>query len=965
MHRALICLTEQHTWWAIPLAGFVCWFSCHTTVCLLQQSRKILNGDRVAWLLCAGFSGGAGIWSTHFIGMLGYNPGFTVGYDVLATILSLVVATAAAFIALLILRLGRPVAAGVILGFGVAATHFTGIMGLRVPGTLAWDMPMLILAVLSGCLIACVALVLFTRARTHHPRMLTATLLTVAIGTLHFLAMSAVSVVPDPHFGQVGASLPRMSIALGIATVMLTILAFSALALFANRQHATVRILSADRILLAASEARMRALTDALPQMVWVARADDGLLTYANERFRDYLGEIGPTRKDRLAAYHPDDRERAAAMWVAVDASGQPFEIEARWRRRDGVYRWHKNILAPVWHDERIIEWLGSALDIDDIVMSRETLRIREERLALALDSGSDGLWDWNVATSEVWYSDRWQAMLGYTPGEISADIGTWDRLIHPEDRDNAMGLTAAHLEGRTPSYECEHRLRRKDGNWGWVLSRGKVVRRTSEGKPLRVVGTHIDINARKMAESQIAHMARHDALTDLPNRTLFRSRLEKRLVEITRSGGTCAVLCLDLDRFKAVNDSLGHLAGDALLRGVAVRLKSALGVEDTVARLGGDEFAILLATADCKQRVLALANRLTALVKMPLAYGEQHAEVGMSVGVALAPEHGTDCESLLKRADVALFRAKAEGRNTVRSFEPVMDQEAIRRQELERDLRRAIQHDELTLHYQPQVQSSSGELVGFEALVRWQHPVDGLVPPSRFIQLAEDTGLILSLGEWVLRAACREAARWTKPLKIAVNLSPQQFQQTDLPDVVLAILADTGLSPGRLELEITESVIINDMAGALTILRRLKGFGISIAMDDFGTGYSSLATLQAFPFDKIKIDRAFVGQLEISPQAAVIVRTVLGLGRNLGMGVVAEGVETPAQLEFLIAEECDELQGYLFSKPQPISNFKSDVYAGDDSKGNLVSNWLSGVLMFREESGLRFSSVDARALAR
>ena len=436
------------------------------------------------------------------------------------------------------------------------------------------------------------------------------------------------------------------------------------------------------------------------------------------------------------------------------------------------------------------------------------------------------------------------------------------------------------------------------------------------------MTGTHIDISPRKAAEAQVAHMARHDALTDLPNRTLFHERLDQRLAEVRRSGGSGAVLCLDLDRFKLVNDTLGHLAGDAVLRTVAARLRAVLRVEDTVARLGGDEFAILLDGVSEPVTVAALANRRIAAVQVPIILGEQHVDIGLSIGIALAPTHGADGESVFRHADLALYRAKAEGRGTFRFFTPEMDEAATERRGLERDLRHAIARGELALHYQPQVKTATGGLGGFEALLRWHHPTRGPVSPAVFIPLAEEAGLIVALGEWALRTACRDAATWRDGLKVAVNLSPRQFGQVDLPETVLAILTETGLSPTRLELEITETAIINDMGRALSFLRRLKALGIAIAMDDFGTGYSSLTTLLAFPFDKIKIDRTFVSRMEESPQAAAIVRAVSDLGRSLRMGVVAEGVETATQLRYLTEVACDEVQGYLTGRPQPIACF-------------------------------------------
>jgi diguanylate cyclase (GGDEF)-like protein len=392
-------------------------------------------------------------------------------------------------------------------------------------------------------------------------------------------------------------------------------------------------------------------------------------------------------------------------------------------------------------------------------------------------------------------------------------------------------------------------------------------------------------------------------------------------------------VLCLDLDRFKAVNDTLGHLAGDVLLREVAERLRMVLRAEDTAARIGGDEFAVLLGGRIERTQAVRLAERLIAAVSEPVALGHQQVEIGLSVGLAFAPDHGEDGETVLKRADLALYRAKAEGRGTCCVFENEMDAAATERRELERDLRRALEAGNLALHYQPQVRATNGAIVGFEALVRWTHPVRGPIPPAVFIPLAEETGLIGPLGEWVLRTACREAASWTAPLKLAVNLSPRQFAHPDLVGRVQAILAETGLAPGRLELEITETVIINDLAHALGVLTRLRALGPTIAMDDFGTGYSSLATLQAFAFDTIKIDRAFVAAMHESRQAAAIVRAVLSLGHSLGVTVVAEGVETEAQRDFLTDAGCDEIQGYLTGRPQPIAAFADAINASGSAR--------------------------------
>ncbi|WP_053082006.1 bifunctional diguanylate cyclase/phosphodiesterase [Methylobacterium aquaticum] len=923
--------------WAVPLAALVCWLSCHTALHLLEQARVERGGRSLGWLAGAAFSAGAGIWSTHFIAMLGYDPGLGIRYDPAIILASLAVSVAGALAALAPLRRSptilRGVAASVLLGLGLAVVHVISMQSLHVPGRFSWDPVLTGTAVLVGFALTCGSLLTLPRPGKTGSLVPSATLLTLGIAALHVLAIAAVRIVPDPQTGPGADTLPRAGLAAGIATVTLAVLACAAMALAADRLREMNRVLSAQKATLAASEERMRALTDTLPQMVWVM-PPDGYTVYTNRQFQALFGPGVTSSAQRFASHHPDGREAIAAAWRVAAAQARTFETEARLKNLSGDYRWYKIVMVPVLRDGALVEWIGTALDIDDIVRAREALRVSEERLALALDAGSDGLWDCDLTTGEAWMSDRWWHLLGYAPGELPSRSSTWQALIHPDDRPRTLSLLGRHLVGESPVFEGEHRLRRKDGAWGWFLTRAKVVGRDADGRAMRLVGTHRDIGVRKEAENRIAHMATHDALTDLPNRTLFREGLEQCLAGIAQTGGSCAVLCLDLDGFKEVNDALGHHAGDALLREVAQRLRTVLAAQERVgqdraARLGGDEFAILLASVGDAGDALALAQALIREIGRPVAIGDQPIQVGVSIGVALAPGHGTDEETILRRADLALYKAKAEGRNTARSFDPAMDAALAERRLLEADLRHALARDEMLLHYQPQIRSACGRLVGCEALVRWQHPSRGLVPPGAFIPLAEETGLIAPLGEWVLRAACREAAGWPRPLKVAVNLSPRQFQQADLPERVLAILTETGLSPDRLEIEITETVIIKDITRALTVLRRLKSLGIRIAMDDFGTGYSSLATLQAFPFDAIKIDRSFVSQLEQRPSAAVIVRAMLGLGRSLGIGVVAEGVETEAQRRFLVEEGCEEMQGYLFGRPQPVERLAS-LMAGE-----------------------------------
>jgi diguanylate cyclase (GGDEF)-like protein/PAS domain S-box-containing protein len=456
------------------------------------------------------------------------------------------------------------------------------------------------------------------------------------------------------------------------------------------------------------------------------------------------------------------------------------------------------------------------------------------------------------------------------------------------------------------------------------LLTSKKMLVRGKDGEAQYVLSLGEDVTDRKRARDKIAHMARHDTLTDLPNRATFNERLAAVLESAAPSGRMFAVLSLDLDRFKEANDVFGHAAGDALLCEAARRLGDA-AEGAFLARLGGDEFALIVAEGAQPATAEALAARLMASMAPDMTVGAHSLQIGLSIGIAVYPSDGKDATALLANANAALYRAKEAGRGTIRFFEAHMDAHLRDRRALQHDLRSAIENRELALHYQPQARIG-GEIIGFEALVRWHHPSRGVISPGTFIPLAEESGLIMQLGEWALREACREAASWPKPLQIAVNLSPVQFRDGDLPATVHEILLETGLPPARLELEITEGVLISDFARGVSILRRLKLLGVRIAMDDFGTGYSSLSYLQSFPFDKIKIDRTFIANLTDNHYSATIVRAVIGLGRGLDLPVMAEGVETAAQLAFLARESCEEVQGYFIGRPAPIATYADMV---------------------------------------
>jgi diguanylate cyclase (GGDEF)-like protein len=464
-------------------------------------------------------------------------------------------------------------------------------------------------------------------------------------------------------------------------------------------------------------------------------------------------------------------------------------------------------------------------------------------------------------------------------------------------------------------------------------------VMHTLKGRSIRIieepmtgggwVATLEDITAWREAQEKLAYLAHHDPLTSLPNRTKFREDLEQTLRLVNRDG-RLAVLCLDLDHFKEINDSLGHPIGDDLLKDVACRLRTSVREGDTVARLGGDEFAIVQAGTDLQaSESSSLAERLVEILGAPYVIQGHQLNIGVSIGIAFAPNDGEDPDQLLKNADMALYRAKEDGRGTYRFFEPGMDARAQARRLLEIDLRAALTRDEFEVHYQPIHDLNTDQITAFEGLIRWKHPLRGMISPMDFIPLAEETGLITQLGDWILRKACMDAAGWSREVRVAVNLSPVQFKNSNLVQSVISALAASGLAPERLELEITESVLLQDSEATLAALHKLRSFGVKISMDDFGTGYSSLSYLRSFPFDKIKIDRSFVQELATRDDSMAIVRAVTGLGKSLGISIVAEGVETNEQLGLLRTEGCTEVQGFLFSRPRPAQDVEAMLSYG------------------------------------
>ncbi len=543
-------------------------------------------------------------------------------------------------------------------------------------------------------------------------------------------------------------------------------------------------------------------------------------------------------------------------------------------------------------------------------------LRMSQQELAEAQKIANLGSWKWRKDCNLFRCSSEVERIFAIDKADGSLCLDDLLGATHPEDRPSLANLYSGHLD---TGAEAAIDIRVGDG----VAFRTIAIKARTESDDdgcTTLKGTFQDVTERRATEARLHYLAHHDSLTSLPNRSLLNDRLKQALARAKREGTTIAVLCVDIDRFKDINDTYGHGAGDELLIEVARRLQAEVRGSDTVARLGGDEFAVIQVGIDQPQGANSICHRLLDALAQPFDLGGRRVPAGCSIGVAMFPVDADDPEQLLIKADMALYRAKADGRGTSRFFENGMDEAFRNRKRIEEDLRCALENDWFELHYQPQIAVESEEIVGVEALLRLRHPTQGLVPPGGFIAVAEETGLIVPIGHWVLRTACADAATWRRrdgrPIRVAVNLSPMQFRQPDLVQDVKNAIVDANLDPTLLEIEITESVLLHDTVLVLDTLHQLKLLGVQIAMDDFGTGYSSLSYLQRFPFDRIKIDQSFIQGLSSNPDAAAIVRAVVALGRSLNISTTAEGVETAPQFAYLKGEVCDEVQGYYFDRP-------------------------------------------------
>ena len=577
-----------------------------------------------------------------------------------------------------------------------------------------------------------------------------------------------------------------------------------------------------------------------------------------------------------------------------------------------------------------VIGAIGISVDVTERRQAEEALRESEALWSFALEGGGDCVWDWNLQTNDVALSKGGKSMFGFADDEIGNTMPEWNARVHPDDIAGLLLHIGDFFHKKQDRFTAEYRVRCKDGNWKWILTRGMVAHRTAEGVVVRMIGTHTDLTERKQAEETILHQAHYDALTQLPNRRLFRDRLEQTIRLSKRDHSSFALLLIDLDHFKEVNDTMGHDAGDFLLVDAAQRIQHCMRESDTVARMGGDEFVVILPEIDDRSSIERIARKIIEKLASPFLLGEEKAFISASIGITLYPNDAGTMETLMKNADQAMYVAKNLGRNRFSYFTPVLQENAQKRMRLVNDLRDALASDQFQVFYQPIVELATGDIHKAEALLRWIHPKRGMVSPSEFIPLAEEIGMIIEIGDWVMRQAMHQVRRLqvshSTGFQISVNKSPVQFHNDNpLKEAEwLSEMKRCGLHPGSLIVEITEGVLLDDEGNVKDRLLASRDAGIQIAIDDFGTGYSSLAYLKKFDIDYLKIDRTFVGNLGNQTDDMALCEAIIVMAHKLGLKVIAEGVETEQQRDMLLLAGCDYAQGFLFSKAIPADELEA-----------------------------------------
>jgi diguanylate cyclase (GGDEF)-like protein/PAS domain S-box-containing protein len=742
-----------------------------------------------------------------------------------------------------------------------------------------------------------------------------------------------------PWFGRATDAAYWFDLRHWVRAIAALVLLFDVYAFYQHLQLRRIRHQMAERDqifqLVTENAADMIAVVDSDGRRLYNSPAYQKILGYSPEELRS---------TSSIEQIHPDDRPQVLNAAEKARRSGQGERVEYRMRHKDGSWRTLESTACTVRNargqtDKLVIvnRDITERKRAEELMLHNAALRHAEEKYRAIFEDAVVGIFQMTLESRPLNINRALAQIHGYdSPEQMLAEVSNVARQMFVDPGRMAKLAQALDENGVVRGAEVE--VYRRDGSKKWLLLSLRAVRDASGNVALHE-GTVEDISDRKVAQERVQYLAYYDALTGLPNRTLLQDRLSKALASAHRQNDKVALLFLDLDRFKNINDSLGHSVGDLLLKDVAERLKRTAREQDTVARLGGDEFLIVLTDVKNIPDAAVAAERFMDAMTPEFVIQDHPLSISCSLGISIFPEHGADGETLIKNADAAMYCAKDYGRDNFRFFTDDMNAQVVERLTLENSLRLALDNQELFLVYQPQMDMGTGRITGLEALLRWQHPELGLVPPDKFIRIAENSGLIMPIGEWVLRTACSQARKWQDEglpaLPVAVNVSAVQFRQQGFRELISRVLSETGLACEYLELELTESLLLSNADVTSSILRELKGMGLKLAIDDFGTGYSSLSYLKQFPFSKLKIDRSFIRDVAVNSDDAAITTAIISMAKSLSLKVIAEGVENEAQMSFLRALRCDEIQGYYFSKPLTVD----EVFA---KLGDLVQRALS-----------------------
>ncbi len=929
MWRIYTCLRYEHDNRLVAIAVGICVLGSLISAMFLQRGVISTRERRFYWIVLSGIVTGIVIWTTHFAAMLGYAPG--PKFDAATAIIS-------GFVCILFGVVGwivgfggtrrRGVTGGGLVGFGLATGHFLDMAALRFSGTVSYDSDLILASVVAGLSLSALSGWLMQKSHASAMALPAALALASAILSLHFIAMAGMTILPSvgpaTNYGELDVhaiAAAVMATSVAIVTIALGLTFHSQrLARATEREHeAMLGALSA----LRKSEDHHRASVELNPQIPWVADPS-GLITEIAPRWGELVGlpseQALGTGWSRVV--HTADLPGVMAVWKRAIETGQRDAADTRYRIRlhDDSYRWFRAVARPRYNDKgEVIAWYGNLEDIHDQVKSELALRESEERYRLASRATNDVIWDWSAETNLITWAGAYLEVLGFPELSERTTLDWWEERIHPDDRERIVSSQLSLEFGDNSQWDHEYRMRVAGGDYIHVYSRGQIVRNI-QGRAIRAVGSIKDITARKRIERDLRWTANHDPLTKLPNRSLYSDGLDTAIERARKYGGCVGLIVVDLNKFKVLNDSMGHAVGDAVLVEVAARLSRTIPQGAMAARLGGDEFAIILPNIPLTDAKAEMVQAILSPIDAPFLVDDIRINVMLSAGFAIWPRDAETADDLLKCADLALYVAKADTPGTIRGFRPEMRQASETTRRMLADARTALNRNRIVPFYQPKICLRTGRILGFEALLRWYDKHANIKPPSDIAAAFSDSILAVQLTERMLDRIIADCTKWKQAgipiLRIAFNVTGADFGRGDLADRILNKIAAAQLEPSCFEIEVTESVFIGHFSSRVErALRRLRDEGLTVALDDFGTGYASLTHLQRFAIDVIKIDRSFIMRLTEDTAGTAIVNGVLQMAQSMRIKTVAEGVETPEQAEYLCKRGCDVGQGYLFSR--------------------------------------------------